>query len=182
MKHGKTLSLMLASSLVATTLLASANAVPNNPCGAQPCEPIAPAKSAPGFAPGDVVKDSEIPTIPNAPLMRGQNRMLTLSAVGMGVAPEKTISPAHALAMAKRAAIIDGYRQLGEKLHGVRLNGQETVKNMIMTNSTVQTKLNSLLRNANVVESTYEDGLFQVKMEVVIDGKRWYRILAGRNF
>lgn len=138
-----------------------------------------------GYAPGGMgagdVMVAEEPVIPNAPIILGP-RTITLEAVGMGVAPPHAKTPAHEIALAKRAAIIDGYRQLGEKLHGVRINAKETLEDMMLRSSKIKAKLYSIVRAAEVTESMYKDGLMQVKMEVNIDGRRWYRILAGREF
>ncbi|EQD93260.1 LPP20 lipofamily protein, partial [Helicobacter pylori PZ5080] len=96
-----------------------------------------------------------------------------------GVAPESTISPSQALALAKRAAIVDGYRQLGEKMYGIRVNAQDTVKDMVLQNSVIKTRVNALIRNAEITETIYKDGLCQVSMELKLDGRIWYRILSG---
>lgn len=132
-----------------------------------------------GYAPGDIVGDELV--IPNAPIL-APSQIIELSAVGMGVAPENTISPAQALALAKRAAIIDAYRQLGEKMYGIRVNAKETVKDMVLKNSTIKTKVLALIKNAEIVETTYKDGLCQVQMELKLDGKRWYGLLTGRQY
>lgn len=129
--------------------------------------------------PGEVVKGSAI--IPNAPIIEDPG-VIELSAVGMGVAPMNTISPAQALAMAKRAAIIDGYRQLGEKMYGIKVNSKETVKDMVMQNSVVRTRVLAVIKNAEIVETAFKDGLCQVQMELKLDAKRWYYILTGQKF
>jgi len=116
--------------------------------------------------------------VPNAPIIIQDTRIITLEAVGLGVAPEKTISRVQAVALAKRAAIIDAYRQMGEKLHGLKIEAKDRMVNSVLQDSVVNTRLNSLVKNANVVDSTYEDGLFQVRMELKIDGERWQKILT----
>ncbi len=116
--------------------------------------------------------------IPNTPILT-PNNVIELNAVGMGVAPESTISPSQALALAKRAAIVDGYRQLGEKMYGIRVNAQDTVKDMVLQNSVIKTRVNALIRNAEITETIYKDGLCQVSMELKLDGRIWYRILSG---
>ncbi|WP_163532053.1 LPP20 family lipoprotein [Helicobacter suis] len=113
--------------------------------------------------------------IPNSPILTPTN-VIELSAVGMGVAPESTISPSQALALAKRAAIVDGYRQLGEKMYGIRVNATDTVKDMILQNSVIKTKVNALIRNAEITETIYKDGLCQVSMELKLDGRIWYNV------
>jgi len=119
--------------------------------------------------------------IPNAPMITPSS-IIELSAIGMGVAPESTVSPAQALALAKRAAIVDAYRQIGEKMYGIRVNAQDTVRDMMLKNSTVKTKVLAVIRNAEIVETVYKDGLCQVSMELKLDGKRWYRVLTGEQF
>ncbi|MDO7253014.1 LPP20 family lipoprotein [Helicobacter cappadocius] len=118
------------------------------------------------------------PMIQNTPVLTPSN-VIELSAVGMGVAPESTISPSQALALAKRAAIVDAYRQLGEKMYGIRVNAQDTVRDMVLQNSTVKTKVQALIRNAEITETVYKDGLCQVSMELKLDGRVWYRALTG---
>lgn len=116
--------------------------------------------------------------VPNAPIIVKDSRIITLEAVGMGVAPLNTISPAQAVAMAKRAAVVDAARQMGEKLYGLKLEAKDRMVNMVLQDSVVNTRLYALVKNANVVETKYEDGLCQVKMELQIDGQRWYNILT----
>ncbi|MGP1561528.1 MAG: LPP20 family lipoprotein [Helicobacteraceae bacterium] len=116
--------------------------------------------------------------IANAPTLKPTN-IITVRAIGMGVAPQNTISPSQALAMAKRAAIVDAYRQLGEKLHGIRITASDTIKDAMLNHSVIKAQVYSLVRGADVVETIYENGLCQVEMEVKIDGRRWYYFLAN---
>ena len=130
--------------------------------------------------------DAEVPhpvvlddlVIPNSPLLR-PNRIMTIHSTGMGVAPEVTSSPAQALALAKRAAIVDAYRQLGEKMYGIRIDAKDTIKDMMLKDSKVQTRLLAVIRNAEIIEVNFSDGLCEVTMELKLDAKRWYRILNG---
>lgn len=116
--------------------------------------------------------------IPNSPMLT-ENNVIELNAVGMGIPPENTISPGQAMALAKRAAIVDAYRQIGEKMYGIRLNAQDTVKDMIVQNSTVKTKVQALIRNAEISESIWKDGVMQVSMQLKLDGRIWHRVLSG---
>lgn len=116
--------------------------------------------------------------IQNSPTLT-PNNIIELNAVGMGVAPESTISPSQALALAKRAAIIDAYRQIGEKMYGIKLNAQDTVRDMVLINSVVKTKVEALIKNAEIIETIYKDGLCQITMELKLDGKIWHKILSN---
>ncbi|WP_321778798.1 LPP20 family lipoprotein [Sulfurimonas sp.] len=91
-----------------------------------------------------------------------------ISVTGQGVAPMNTSSPAQAYALAKRAATADAYRLIAEKVKGVRIDGQDLIKNMMVKRSTVRTSVKAMVRNANVVETTFKDGLCEVEMEIVL--------------
>jgi hypothetical protein len=49
----------------------------------------------------------------------------------------------------------------------------------MLTRSEIRTELYSIVRNAEVLETVWSDGLCQVEMEVRLDGRRWYRVLSG---
>jgi len=97
-----------------------------------------------------------------------QNSNILISVVGQGVAPMNTSSPAQAYALAKRAAVADAYRLVAEKIKGVRVDGQDLIKNMMVKRSTVRTSVQAMVRNANIVETTFKEGLCEVEMEIKI--------------
>lgn len=98
---------------------------------------------------------------------------IRLNVKGQGVAPTNTLSPAQAYALAKRAAIADCYRLLAEKIKGVRVEGQDLIKNAMVTRSQVRTQVDALIAQATVIETTFADGLCEVEMELIIDTKQW---------
>lgn len=97
-----------------------------------------------------------------------KNEGIRISVTGQGVAPMNTNSPAQAYALAKRAAVADAYRLIAEKVKGVRIDGQDLIKDMMVKRSTVRTSVQAMIRNANIVETTFKDGLCEVEMEVTI--------------
>jgi len=106
---------------------------------------------------------------PNNALILHSNKPLKISVVGQGVAPcNGACSPSQAYALAKRAAIADAYRLIAEKVKGVYVEGDDLIKNMMVKRSTVKTSVAAYIRNANVVETTFKDGLCEVEMEVVL--------------
>ncbi len=100
------------------------------------------------------------------------------SVVGEGIAPQNTISPAQALVLAKRAAVADAYRQLGEKLYGVKINSKETIKDAALKNSKIITQVDGLIKDAYITETSFKDGIYRVKMELKIDSNTWKRIFS----
>ena len=87
---------------------------------------------------------------------------------GQGVAPTVTASPAQAYALAKRAALADGYRQIAERIQGVHIEGYDSVKNMILQRSNIRTSVDAMVRGTNVLDTTFKEGLCEVELEVVI--------------
>ncbi|WP_455756419.1 LPP20 family lipoprotein [Sulfurimonas sp.] len=97
-----------------------------------------------------------------------KNKKMLISVIGQGVAPMNTTSPAQAYALAKRAAVADAYRLVAEKVKGVQVEGQDLIKNMMVKRSTIRTSVSAMIRNANVVETTFKEGLCEVEMEIVL--------------
>ncbi len=104
---------------------------------------------------------------------------ITLSVIGQGVSPEHTISNYQALALAKKAAIADAYRMLAEKLNGVKVEGYDIVKNMVIQRSQVKTCVSSMIRHANIVETKCAKDFCEVEMELKVVGNKWYPELAS---
>ena len=97
---------------------------------------------------------------------------------GEGIAPQHTISPAQAVALAKRAAITDGYRQLGEKLYGAKINATDTVKDAALKDSRITSTVKGVIKDAAVTDATFKDGLYVVRMEVTMSARRWNELFS----
>ncbi|MDY0116762.1 MAG: LPP20 family lipoprotein [Sulfurimonadaceae bacterium] len=97
-----------------------------------------------------------------------QNRELRISVIGQGVAPMNTISPAQAYALAKRAAVADAYRLIAEKVKGVRVDGQDLIQNMMVKRSSIRTSVDAMVRDANILETVFKEGLCEVEMEIIL--------------
>lgn len=104
-------------------------------------------------------------------MFTGESHVMTLSVIGQGVAPVEVVSPAQAYAMARRAAIADAYRLMAERLDGVMVEGSDYVKNMIVQRSTTQTFVKSVVKYAEIADTSYRDGLCEVEMIVTLAAK-----------
>lgn len=112
-------------------------------------------------------------------IVLNNNNVVTLSVIGQGVAPEHTISPSQALTLAKKAAKADALVQLAEKINGVKVDGYDIVKNMVVQRSQVKTCVSSMIRHANIVETKCKADLCEVEMELKVVGSQWYPELAA---
>ncbi|MGP1485306.1 MAG: LPP20 family lipoprotein [Campylobacter sp.] len=102
----------------------------------------------------------------------------TFTAVGEGIAPMNTVSQAQALALAKRAAMADAHRQLAEQLYGVKISARDTVRDAMLRDSTITSQVNGLIKNANIVETSFKDGLYNIRMELRVDRNKWQEIFS----
>ena len=112
------------------------------------------------------------------PPVLSQTSRTRLVVKGQGVAPSFTQSPAQAFALAKRAAMVDAYRLLGEKVQGVKVEGQDLIKNMMVKRSQVRTEVKAMIREATVIETEYKDGLCEIEVELIVTGARWHGTLS----
>ena len=97
------------------------------------------------------------------------NSLITITAIGQGVAPTFATSHAQAYALAKRAATADAYRVIAERVKGVHIDGKDTIKNMAIKSSYVNSKVDAMIRNAKIVETTFKDGMCEVEMEITVN-------------
>jgi hypothetical protein len=100
------------------------------------------------------------------------------SVMGEGIAPQNTISPAQAMALAKRAALADAYRQMGAKLYGVRISAKDTVQDAALKDSRIVAQVDGLIKNATITDMKFKDGLYQVAMELKMSEERWQEIFS----
>lgn len=90
---------------------------------------------------------------------------------GMGIAPPTAVNAAQARMLARRAAVVEGYRQLAEQINGVQVDAESTVENMMILSDIVRTKVSACIKGARVLdEKILPDGSYAVRMEVPMFG------------
>ena len=94
-----------------------------------------------------------------------------VTAEGTGVAPANAYNSVQARMLARRAAIVDAYRQLAEQIKGVNVDADTTVENMMVTSDVVRTHVSALVQGARIVEEkTLSEGGYSVTLQVPMFG------------
>ena len=95
----------------------------------------------------------------------------SITVIGMGAPPANARNAAQARMMARRAAVVDGYRQLAEVVKGVNVDSESTVENFMVTSDITRTKVNALVQGAQVIrEQATSDGGYEVTMKISMFG------------
>lgn len=94
-----------------------------------------------------------------------------ITVQGTGVAPTYAVNAVQARMLARRAAVVDAYRQLVEMVKGVNVDSETTVENMMVTSDVTKTKVTALIQGARVVsEQAIDGGGYAVTMEMSVFG------------
>lgn len=103
---------------------------------------------------------------------------VTLIASGEGIAPLNAVSIAQAKVLAKRAAMASAYANLAGKLYGVKISGEDTIKDAMLQNSRINARVQGLVKNASIIDEGFVDGLYKVTLELKINQERWKEVFA----
>lgn len=95
--------------------------------------------------------------------------VVTLHAVGRGIAPEDAISRGQAIILGESAARSNGYVKLAEKIYGVYVDSYRRLGRGQVDYEIVHQETQALLKGAEVMEyRQLEHGIFEVYMEVKV--------------
>src|SRR5210317_879080 len=95
----------------------------------------------------------------------GQMRLSAVGFSSVSIQPSKNINQRRLMAM--RAAKLDAYRSLTEQIHGIRVEGETTIGEAVLTSDKLAAALNGLIIGARTVkiEPTSND-TYQVELAV----------------
>lgn len=95
--------------------------------------------------------------------------VVTLHAVGRGIAPEDAVSRGQAILLGEGAARANGYVRLAEKIHGVYVDSYRQLGRGGIDIDMVFQETQAWLRGAEVIEyKQVEHGIFEAHMRVKI--------------
>lgn len=88
-----------------------------------------------------------------------------VTADGFGTLPVGRPA-AQAKLMARRAAVVDGQRNLLETIYHLSVDSNTTVENSVLTSDVIQTKMSGILSGARVISEEFDSGIYHVVMAV----------------
>lgn len=102
----------------------------------------------------------------------------TIRATGQAAVDTEMDNPAQAKLMAYRAAELDARRKLAEKLDGLMITSNSSVRDFVAQSDTIETKMLTYQQGAHVVEGSQkiEDGIAEVTVEIEL--KPLWRIIV----
>lgn len=89
-------------------------------------------------------------------------------AKGMASAPSGTNNSAQGKALARRGATLDAQRNLLETIKGVHIDSKTVMSDLINISEVLKSEVEGTLLNAEVVKETWNDGVYEVIMQVPI--------------
>ena len=108
--------------------------------------------------------------------------MVKVRATGYGAPPKSFYSDPQRRLMAMRAAKVDAYRSLAERINGVQIWGGTTLGDMVVEKDRFRVYLDTHLRGARVIaENPHEDGSFETIVEVSVGQQMLTMALPARN-
>ncbi len=118
---------------------------------------------AAGFLSGQIVQQ-----IPNGGTVNWQDQIIKGTGIG---APNPKVPFAAQRAGAIRAAKLDALRQLLETVKGMNLTAETTVRNAMVENDVIQTRVSGIVKNFRETDIRYlSDGSVEVDVEIPLSG------------
>ncbi|MHB8730948.1 MAG: LPP20 family lipoprotein [bacterium] len=95
-----------------------------------------------------------------------------IKAQGFGIEPRSADSPAQGLIMARRAAVVDAYRNLLEASLDVTVRSKTSVEQAGVKWDTVEAQVEGVIRNATILEERrHPDGRYEIVMQMPMYGQ-----------
>jgi len=105
-----------------------------------------------------------------------------ITATGIGSAPESVTQAGQASALARRAAVVDAYRNLASIVYGVEIENQTTIAQLAVKSDTIKTAVSGAIKNARIIdENDLSNGNYQVTVSMPLFGPNSLSSAIGRT-
>lgn len=112
-----------------------------------------------------------------AVLERLKTESIIFKVTGEGVYPDdSSMSSAQKKLMARRAATVDAYRKLLEKVNEIEVNSESRLEDLLIQHDEVTVRVSGFIRGAQIIDvRTERDGVVEVDVMMEL-GKDFYDI------
>jgi hypothetical protein len=109
-----------------------------------------------------------------------KSSVINITVLGKGAPPVSSeLSEVQKYLFAERAAILDGYRLISERLSGIILKSASNSKNFSIISDNIKTITNSFMKGIKVVSIKHNDnGVCEALMEMNISNKEISKLLT----
>lgn len=166
-----TLSLRIFFIAIGVITLAGCQNLNQQSANGEPCTTVAPCNgntigngSSNGYAQqnGALNANNTIAVIKQEPIVvtaTGYAAMMT----------SKRLTKSQARIMTMRSSMLDAYRNLSERVYGLKIDGSSSLSNMVLQNDELRTYVDAYLVGAKVVsQREHEDGTFETVVEMAL--------------
>ncbi|MCB5162255.1 LPP20 family lipoprotein [Marinomonas algarum] len=135
----------------------------------EPCTSVAPCNgnvvggnTATNYAQPTTAKVNTVAVIKQEPII--------VTATGYAaLITSKRLSQSQARIMTLRSSMLDAYRNLSERVYGLKIDGSSSLSNMVLQNDELRTYVDAYLIGAKVVsQREHEDGTFETVVEMAL--------------
>ncbi len=107
---------------------------------------------------------------------------VVITARGWGAPPKQYYPEGNRRLMTMRAAKLDAYRSLAERIHGLRIWGGTTIGDMVLEQDQFKVLLDAYVVGARVLSiMPQKDGNYEAIVEIELDRNFLHRALANRK-
>ncbi|CCK78238.1 LPP20 family lipoprotein [Desulfobacula toluolica] len=116
----------------------------------------------------------------------GNERIVVFKVTGKGLAPESAVRIGEAEILGERSAILDGYRQLSEKLKGTLINSYSSRNGTDINMDKITAQTQSYLKGVEIMDvASNGHGVYTANMQVrvffIYDKLIWWPSGLGKN-
>lgn len=132
-----------------------------------------------------IIETPAVNTIPKVFLKSDDSdkplEQVRVTAIGYGAPPKKYYPENQRKLMAMRAAKLDAYRALAERIQGLHIWGGSTMGEMVLEQEQFQTMLDGFVLGAKLLSVVpAEDGNYEAVVEAVVDQEFLNRVMEQR--
>lgn len=177
-----TLSLRIFFIAIGAIILSGCQSLYQQSADGTPCTTVAPCN-------GNTIGNSATYGYPQNGALNANNTIavikqepIIVTATGYAaMMTNKRLTKSQARIMTMRSSMLDAYRNLSERVYGLKIDGSSSLSNMVMQNDELRTYVDAYLVGAKVVsQREHEDGIFETVVEMALQ-ENFRQCLSSSN-